>query len=478
MGFAGARRDLLGVADAHLYLDRPTYVAALERHQGLSAEAAQARAQEAVESGALTAKGIRVAARFTRPVPVGAMIPFHGLPVYASGTTEDLGLPATVQSLIFSDITYDKSLYPRIYTAESGVHLPPEMDWRQEFGAGLGEAEVKRLMVQGHPEGGFAGLEAFAREHPIVLIKGAAESGARNLKVFDLQDDAGRVDAAAVVEAAAFLYQVSRRQNVVVQTAVLTSPEFWATPELMERFVERQILEWNMPVVRNRLPRSQIYGSLRIIATSPHPDQPYDVAFPISLCSLQVATNVGRGGTLEKLLDRFVQEPFRGQIRPGLEAEAPKVMRALTAFAARYEPQFQRLRGRPSGQDARGVPYSWASYMMLDYLVTPVFDRPGRLVDIEPVYDEQGRRTGSVPILQDERGRFPAGIASWQFIHLEPNVGVGLWDRFNLREEVLEQEASRREGRPFDWDQVGTSDRIVLRNFVVAGEQYLDAVRG
>ena len=53
---------------------------------------------------------------------------------------------------------------------------------------------------------------------------------------------------------------------------------------------------------------------------------------------------------------------------------------------------------------------------------------------------------------------------------------IGLWDRFNLREEVLEQEASRREGRTFDWDQVGTSDRVVLRNFVIAGEEYLDAV--
>jgi hypothetical protein len=475
--FVGAGRDQLAITDAHLYVDEQTFTQALQRHQGLSATDALAAAAAAASSGALTPKGIRLAVRFTRPVPVGSMIPFHGLPVYASGRSEDLGLPATVQSLIFSEITYDKSLYPQIYTPETGVHLPPEMDWSQSFAVGRSEGEVKRLMAEGHAEGDFAGLNRFAKDYPIVLIKGAAESGARNLKVFDLQDDAGRVDPDAVAEAVEFLYQVARRQNVVVQTAILTSPEFWAAPELMERFVERQITEWNTPVVRNRLPRSQVYGSLRIIASAPGPDQPYNVAFPISLCSLQVATNVGRGGTLEKLLDEFVAEEFRGQIRPGLESEAPKVMHALAAFAQRYAVRFEQARHRPVGQDARGVSYAWPPYMMLDYLVSPVFDRPGRLVDIEPMYDQAGRRVGSAPIVQDEHGRSQARITGWQFIHLEPNVGVGLWDRFNLREEVLETEASRRAGRPFDWGQVGTSDRVVLRNFVLAGEEYLDAVR-
>ncbi|MDP7639563.1 MAG: ribosome biogenesis GTP-binding protein YihA/YsxC, partial [Candidatus Hydrogenedentes bacterium] len=38
-------------------------------------------------------------------VQVGSVIPFHGLPLYESGRTEDLGLPATIQSLVFTDIT-------------------------------------------------------------------------------------------------------------------------------------------------------------------------------------------------------------------------------------------------------------------------------------------------------------------------------------------------------------------------------------
>ena len=58
---------------------------------------------------------------------------------------------------------------------------------------------------------------------------------------------------------------------------------------------------------------------------------------------------------------------------------------------------------------------------------------------------------------------------------LEPNVGIGLWDRFNLREEEWEARAAAAEGRAFDWDRVGRDDRIVLRNFAIAGRGYLEA---
>ncbi len=477
----GAKQKVLTVSDAHLYVNRETYIQALQNHKGMSAAEAEADAKAMEEKGALTEKGIRVAVRFIKDgkpadVVVGSMIPFHGLPMYESGLTEEIGMPATVQSMIFSDITYDKSLYPEIYIQSSGVNLPPEMDWKQDYNEGKDVPTIKKYMTDGYPGNGFVGMNQFSQEHPIVLIKGAAESGARNLKVFEVQDEAGRVDAERVQEAVEFLYDVSRRQSVVVQAAILTSPEFWASPDLMESFVERQILEWNTPVTRDKLPRSQIYGSLRIIATSPHPDQEYDTAFPIILSSLQVATNVGRGGTLEKLLDNFVQEVYRNQIRPGLQEQAPKVMKAMAKYAKKYEKIFKEDRGREAGEDARGVSYAWPPYLMLDYLVTPVFSRPGRLVDIKPLYDESGRRIGSCPVLQDEEGRFDAEIKSWKFIHLEPNVGIGLWDRFNLREEVLEEAASKREGRNFNWDNVGTSDRIVLRNFVIAGEQYIDRV--
>ncbi|HQQ00035.1 MAG TPA: hypothetical protein PLY86_16400, partial [bacterium] len=63
------------------------------------------------------------------------------------------------------------------------------------------------------------------------------------------------------------------------------------------------------------------------------------------------------------------------------------------------------------------------------------------------------------------------------FIHLEPNVGVGLWDRYTLREEENERLKAKREGREINWEVIGVSDRTVLRSFALAGEEYLKANR-
>jgi hypothetical protein len=60
---------------------------------------------------------------------------------------------------------------------------------------------------------------------------------------------------------------------------------------------------------------------------------------------------------------------------------------------------------------------------------------------------------------------------------IEPNIGVGLWDRVALREEFHEREASAREQRPFDWDRVGANARIVLRDLTRGGEGYLQALQ-
>src|SRR5262245_33618694 len=260
---------------------------------------------------------------------------------------------------------------------------------------------------------------------------------------------------------------------MVIQEAARTTPEFWASPEYMTNFVDHQVVEWNVAVQRDRLPRSQIYGSLRIIASSSGPKTPYDLTHIIALASLQVATNVGRGGTLEPLDEEFIQPEHREAIRKELSDQVPLVMQALDRYAPQFDATFRAKRGRAIGRDLRGVSYRWPGYMMLDYLVTPVFEREGRLVDIEPVYDPEGRRLPSRIVLEDGVGRFEGKIVSWRFVHLEPNVGIGLWDRFNLREEEWETRAAAEQGRAFDWNAVGREDRIVLRNFAIAGQEYL-----
>ncbi len=476
----GAQRKALLITDGHLYISEKEYEAALEKSGKLESTQVKQAIEQARAEGRLTPKGIRIAARFgsadnPKPIVAGVLIPFHGQPVYVSGQSEEQGVPATIQSLIYTDITYDKSLYPAIYTEQTGVHLPPEIDWLNVWNQGLSSDEVLNRIREGYSEKSFRGLREFGYEHPIILIKGAAESGARNLKVFEVQDEFAQIKEDALNDAARFVYDVSRGQNVVIQAAVFTNPELWASPELMESFIDRQILDWNTPVNRDSYPRSQIYGTMRIVVSSSSPDQPYDTAFPISLMSLQVATNVGRGGTLEPLRPEHVQEQFREQIMNGLRAEGPKVMNALNAYVKDHATEWEQQSGQVLREDLRGVSYGWANYLMCDYVIMPVFERRGRLVDILPVFDDNGRRIASKPILQDEEGRFEGRIIDWKFIHLEPNVGIGLWDRYNLREEIYEAKHSTASGKPYNWDNVGQSDRIVLRNFVLSGRDYLKA---
>ncbi|MBZ0258050.1 hypothetical protein K8I31_18440 [bacterium] len=475
----GAQRKVILLTDGHLYISEKEYKQALAQ-QGMNAKQVKEQITSDKTSGRLTPKGIRVAARFTQngkpsPIAVSGLMPFHGLPLYDSGQTEAEGLPATTQSRILSDITYDKSIYPAIFTPESGVHLPPEIDWMQAWTQSASTEAALREICEGRSADGFTGLRAFAKQHPIVLIKGAAESGARNLKVFEIQDDYARIKEDALLDAAKFVLQVSKSQNVVIQTAIMTSPELWASPELIDRFVDRQVLEWNTPVKREYYPRPQIYGSLRIVASSSSPKRKYDTAFPISLTSLQVATNVGRGGTLETLRPEYIQARYRKEILNGLRAEGPKVLNAVNEYIKQHGAEWEKQTGLKIGEDLRGVSYGWANYLMCDYLVLPVFKRNGRLVDLEPEWDGQGRRIGTKAILQDENGRFEGEVAEWQFIHLEPNVGIGLWDRYNLREETHEHESVARGERKFDWNNIGQSDRIVLTNFALSSAEYLKA---
>jgi len=468
----GAQREVLHVRSGHLYVTREELVAALIEHKKLSKPAAEAKAKALAESGALTPKGIRLAACFTEPIVAGLLVPYHGSGIYTSGKLEDAGLPYTVQSMVHSDITYDKSLYPEIYHG-SGVNMPPEIDWMMAYQKGVAREAAVKQIIDGRD--GYVGLRRFAEQYPILLIKGAAESGARNLKVFDVGRGKGAWDEDELLAAATFVFERAGKQNMVIQEAARTTPEFWASQFYMSNFVDRQITEWNVAVQRDRHPRSQIYGSLRIIASSAHPDQPYDLTHLIALASLQVATNVGRGGTLEPLHDQFIQERYRKAIRTGLSGQVPLVMKALDKYAPKYAATFEKQRGRKVGQDLRGVSYGWPGYLMLDYLVTPVFERDGKLADVEPICDAHGERVGSRIVLEDKDGRFEGKIVDWRFIHLEPNVGIGLWDRFNLREEEWERKFAAAQKRKLDWDAIGHDDRIVLRNFAIAGQQYLEA---
>jgi hypothetical protein len=116
--------------------------------------------------------------------------------------------------------------------------------------------------------------------------------------------------------------------------------------------------------------------------------------------------------------------------------------------------------------------------LMLDFLIVPIFEQEGRLVEVEPLFDEHGYRLGSRFILQKGNRRFVGTIKDWRIVLIEPNVGVGLWDRVALREELHELEQSKIENRTPNWDRIGENARIVLKDLNCAGEEYLIALKG
>jgi hypothetical protein len=459
------KRPLLQVTDAHLVISRDEYAAALVAHRGLSPEEADVR------TAGVGPKGIRIAARFTTPVTCAVVFPFHRHPKYNSGLLEELGLPYSSQSRFHTWTTYDKAKYPAIFTPETGVEIPGEMDWLCADTRALGEEETRRILEHGDPARGFPGFRAFAERFPLVMVKDAAESGGRGQKAFPLRGADGALDETVLREAIDFTYLISLKQNVAVQEVIIASPEYWATEEFLQSFVDRQVQEWGAAVNRTRRPRTNIYGSQRLILSSADPAAGWHVSHPITLNSRQLITNVGRGGTLDIMRPECIRPEFRDQLLRRLHEAGERAMRALARYGETAAERYRAETGREIGTDATGLSYAVPRYMMLDYLVQPVFAEDGTLIDLEPVYDADGQRTGSAFVLQQGDRRITGTVKDWRVVLIEPNIGIGLWDRVALREEIYAHTA-----HGIDWTRVGVNARIVLGDFARTGWQYLQAV--
>jgi len=458
------------VEGGHLYLSAEAYAEALTRHKGVTAAAARAAAQ------ATHAKGRRIAARFSRPVRACVVYPFHGDPDYASGRLEDCGLPYSVQSLFHTWTTYDKAKYPDIFEPQDGVDTPQEIDWLAVDTARAPDEVTARRWITDGIDSGYTGLRAFAGVHRLVMIKDAAESGGRNARAFVLRTvGSSTIDEEALDEALDFIYQVSLRHNVAIQEVIVSSPEYWATAAFLDDFVRRQIIEWGSAVERDRRPKSPLYGSHRVIVSTDDPlsDDPerWHLSHWITLNSKQLITNVGRGGCLEQFLPRYIEPRYHEALYSGLRDAARSAMKALAAYEVRQGHIYEAELGRQVGKDLAGVSYGMPRYLMLDYLVTPHFVEEGDLVEVRHTED------CATFTLQQAEQRIQGTVDGWRIVLIEPNIGVGLWDRVALREEAHELAASRTEGRPFEWDRVGENARIVLRDLSRGGEQYLAALQ-
>ena len=467
---ASLRRQAAFAHDAHLYISREEFEAALQRHRGFSAEQAEKLAAEKVGP-----KGVRIAARFTQPVLLALIFPMHGHPKYQQGNLEDIGLPYSSQSLFHTWTTYDKAKYPAIFSPETGVDIPGEIDWLSAYTADLGEEASYRALEHGDATRQFSGLRHFANSYPLILVKDAAESGGRGQKAFALRGQDNVLDETVLEEAVAFIYQISLKHNVAIQEVIISSPEYWATEKFLQTFVDRQVQEWGAVVNRTRRPYTSIYGSHRLIFSSPDPRSGnWHVSHPITLNSRQLITNVGRGGTLDLFHQDIIRPEYRERLWQRMVESGTKCMEALARYGEVAGDAYRKETGREIGTDLTGLSYAVPRYMMLDFLVQPVFAEEGIFVDLEPYYDESGVRCGAHFVLQHGEERRYGTVKDWRVVLIEPNIGIGLWDRLAIREQFS---YTTNAGTP-DWQAVGANARIVLGDLAEAADKYLAALRG
>eukprot|EP00727_Mastigamoeba_balamuthi_P005622 m51a1_g168 putative cysteine proteinase rd19a-like (3682) ;mRNA; r:545786-559930 len=489
---------LVCIRDAHVWLSEEHAVEVLRTHKGMSSQ--QAHAYLRAEEGRLTAKGVRFAMGFSRPVWAGSVCCFHHHRL-ESEVYNHCRYPSTDKSRVLFDLTYNKSLYPSIYRAEGvDVDLPPEIDWMQEHTTQLERSGTSRERCIDEIANR---LRAFGASYKSIICKGAAESGARNLQRFDLLDAAtGGVDERRVAEAAQFVYQISKSQNVTIQRAVIATPFAWMDSSAIAALVERQQIDWALALHLDTHPKDAVYGTLRVIlscgvpsADLTDPDN-WAASHTLFLCSTQVATNVGRQGTLEVLTEAHVRPEFRGAFIKGLVEAGKRSMVAVARFAKRYWsepvlvegvtlPSYVERNPGDAETDACGVPYAWPRYLMLDFLPEPVFKHPASgivvpendydVIDVTPGVASLGTQSQFIIRQRSTGEQFEPAIAGFKFWLLEPNVGIGLWPNYWRREVVLEQQRCEAQRSAFDWSRVGVSDRLVVGNFLAAGRAFLQA---
>lgn len=467
---------IIHIHSGHLYIDQTAYRSALVLGKGYAPETADQLAAN------IHPKGVRIAARFIRPVLAALVYPFHGDAVYESGQLEACGMPYTVQARFHTWTTYDKAKYPDIFQ-NTGVDMPAEMDWLAAYTRQIGnETLCKQSIADGLAGTEFQGLMSFASHHPLIMVKDAAESGGRGAQAFQLFTQERQPDSIQLARATDFIYQLSLRHNVAIQEVVQSSPEHWATEEFMRNFTHRQIVEWGSPVNRRREPKTPIFGSHRIIMSTDSPNEPdisrkWHVSHWITLNSKQLITNIGRGGTLDLLRPEIIRPEHRDVILTRLADAGRKVMQALSTYETKAGSVYEQETGCEIGTDLLNVSYGNPRYMMLDFLVTPVFAEAGSLVEVRTEMDpENAAQTRTIFMLQDGSHRFPGQVIDWRVVLIEPNIGVGLWDRVALREEFEELELARIEERMPNWDRVGENARIVIKDLHRAGEEYLQVL--
>ncbi len=283
------------------------------------------------------------------------------------------------------------------------------------------------------------------------------------------------------------------------------SNQTFLSPDAVEEMRTRAVREFGVDVDL-KAPGKADVTTIRITATSPRPELPYEVAHALIITSYTgPATNLARQNVAEPLRPEFLQDGVRQDLLEKVVPQGPLGMKAIADFCRRYwhegvtlpdgrvirsyKERYAEQHGvEPREFDARGVPYWFPTWMMIDVIPAAEFQDPKsgdaledvRIVDIEP----GDPRNGTLPIftLEDTKGNRMVGtVRSHTAWLLEWNVGIGQVPEYNRREQHWEYQRARAEaaqaGDPegwFDrvrWDAAGYADRKMLSTWLTASRE-------
>ena len=364
----------------------------------------------------------------------------------------------------------------------------------------------------------FEGIKPFAQKHAGWIIeKVVSQSGGRGMSDFDMETVSGELEAKVLQMAIDFMMDMIRGDDVVVQAVEALPTQSFTNEDFWSWFQKKQVIDYGDRgiVIRDDIqPRPMSFSTFRVVGSRNPENDRVEITMPILLSSLDLITNIGRGGTLEWLNEDWVPKEILEGLLAQLQEATEDVFKGIEDYADKFRKTFEKKTGRKIGEDLAGNSYAKPNYGMVDFSGRAIYSPKNNgneeiphenvvRVEFEPkhrkVSDGKGRVSykridtntwvhvrqddGSVKRVAAVLSRFEVKVKPY---YLEHNVGMGLWDRFYMAELYRElrrlgydetkpdfelAEAIKDSG--IDWDKVGANAEVVIQHWVARNEDWL-----
>jgi len=429
-------REVVHIYSAMMYLSPEEYV----RAGGNPADAEHAPAE-----------GILTLVRFSKPVLACSVMPHFTHQLFMSGRLEEAGVPLSWTHAM-EEATYDKTNLPQMLAGTDIGHAA-EIDWRMAWTQEAPSAEeAKQAIREGDAERGFEGLVEFSRTHRIIIAKSAAQSGGRGSEIFEIRDRSGTIIEENLARAVDFIYAASRIDNIAICDFIESVPRDLCSHEFLQE-IQRRFAGIGKAVALEREPQTPLFWYFRTFVAQGLPGTEPDVTGRLVVFSTEGIANVGRGGVLSVFLPDHIKGEWREKAWQMLEKGAQEFMAAIEAYTPQYITQkmeeeiavAQQHNATPDeiaqirekwtkmlSHDAAGISTARPLFLMLDWMIKPVYNDQGKIVDL-------------------------------QLVMIEPNIGAGLWAPYE---------------KGLAADRKGEHVRPIFRAMAERGRMYRAAISG